>query len=199
MYQVKLPSLSPLPEKGPALLVCDHTSLGDPLVLLATAGRSITFLMAEEIYHRRGLNWVFKDFGCVPVRRGKTDIRAVRMILQALDREEVVGLFPEGGLDQHRDETGHVGIGYLALKTGVPVIPASIMWDRSRPMSILATLLIPCRAHVRYGAPLDFSCQVPPTRSAMRTATKTIMTAIQSIRQAIMAGSIQSNRQPWNP
>ena len=50
MYRVKPFEESPLPSVVPALIVCDHTSLGDPLVLLATAGRPVRFLMAEEIY-----------------------------------------------------------------------------------------------------------------------------------------------------
>jgi len=43
MYEVKPSEESPIPSQGPALIVCDHTSLGDPLVLLATAGRPVRF------------------------------------------------------------------------------------------------------------------------------------------------------------
>ena len=57
MYGVKAPQQLPIPAHGPALIVCDHTSLGDPLVLAATAGRPIRFLMAQEIYALPHIRW----------------------------------------------------------------------------------------------------------------------------------------------
>ena len=54
MYSVKPLIPCPLPPNGPVLLVSDHSTLGDPLVLLATAGRPLHFLVAREIYKRQG-------------------------------------------------------------------------------------------------------------------------------------------------
>ncbi|WNM57893.1 lysophospholipid acyltransferase family protein [Candidatus Nitrospira allomarina] len=91
---------------------------------------SIRFLMAKEIYAQLHIRWVFHAFGCIPVKRGKRDIRAIRTMLDGLAAQEVIGLFPEGGLDwRHRLDAGHLGVGYLAIKSGAPVIPASIVWD----------------------------------------------------------------------
>jgi len=128
MYGVTGAFPFPVPIHGPALIVCDHTSMGDALVLLATAGRPIRFLMAREIYARSHVRWVFQAFRCIPVQRGKRDISAIRMMLDGLAAQEVIGLFPEGGLDRHRLDAGHLGVGYLAIKSGAPVIPASIVW-----------------------------------------------------------------------
>jgi 1-acyl-sn-glycerol-3-phosphate acyltransferase len=130
MYGVAVMKPFPIPTDGPALIVCDHTSMGDPLVLLATAGRPIRFLMANEIYAKSHIRWVFRAFRCIPVQRGRRDIRAIRTMLEGLAAQEVIGLFPEGGLDRrHRLNAGHLGVGYLAIKSGAPVIPASIVWD----------------------------------------------------------------------
>ncbi len=84
MYRVKACEESPVPSEGPALIVCDHTSLGDPLVLLATAGRPIRFLVAEEIYSQPLIRWAFEAFHCIPVQRGKRDIKAIRTMLDGL-------------------------------------------------------------------------------------------------------------------
>jgi len=84
MYRVKSFEEWPLPSEGPALIVCDHTSLGDPMVVLATAGRPVRFLMAEEIYSQRHIRWAFQVIRCIPVKRGKRDIRAIRTMLDGL-------------------------------------------------------------------------------------------------------------------
>jgi 1-acyl-sn-glycerol-3-phosphate acyltransferase len=85
--------------------------------------------MAKEIYSRPHIRWVFQAIRCIPVQRGKRDIRAIRTMLDGLAVQEVIGLFPEGGLDRHRLDEGHPGIGYLAIKSGAPVVPASIVWE----------------------------------------------------------------------
>ena len=185
MFQVRQANPSPLPTTGPVLVVCDHSSLGDPLVLLASAGRPISFLMAQEIYSSC-FQWVYEAFQAIPVQRGKQDIHAVRRMLETLKRDQVVGLFPEGGLDNFRIEAGHPGIGYLALKTGTPIVPVSIVWAKERSVnSIIKTLLIPCKATVQYGVPLSFSREAKPDRGHIAEVTSQVMDAITSLRGSI--------------
>ncbi len=83
LYQVTPLSPSPLPQSGPVLLVSDHSSYSDPMVLAATANRPIIFLTAREVY---------------PINRGTQDVGAVRAMLRALRQGEVIGIFPEGAL-----------------------------------------------------------------------------------------------------
>ncbi|MDH5297081.1 MAG: 1-acyl-sn-glycerol-3-phosphate acyltransferase, partial [Nitrospirota bacterium] len=186
MYGIKAPPESPLPPDGPALIVCDHTSMGDPLVLLATAGRPIRFMMAQEIYDQPHVKWVFQAFRCIPIRRGTRDVKAVRAMLEGLSANQVMGLFPEGGLDRHRSDEGHPGIGYLALKSGVPVIPASIVWEKPRPLSMFKTLFVPCRARIRYGVPLRFPQENRPQKIAMQSCTNQVMGRIEHLRKTLL-------------
>ncbi len=165
------------------LVVADHTSFSDPLVLLATAGRPIRFLMAREFYQRPHLRWVFQAFDCIPVTRGSNDVAAVRTMLRALGQGEVVGLFPEGGIDNHREERGHLGIGYLVLKTGARVVPVSIVWDRARPVSIVGTLVVPGKAVVHYGAPMVLQPELHPSRGRLGEVTAEVMRAIRDLRR----------------
>lgn len=187
MYGVGVVWPCPVPAQGPALIVCDHTSLGDPLVLLATAGRPIRFLMAKEIYAQSHLRWVFQAFRCIPVQRGKRDIRAIRTMLDGLAAQEVIGLFPEGGLDRYRLDSGYLGIGYLALKSGVPVIPSSIVWDGPHSVtSMLKTLLVPSKVRIRYGKPLKFPQEVRPRKESIQSCTQEIMSRIEALRTTII-------------
>lgn len=190
MYGVTAALPCPVSVQGPALIVCDHTSMGDPLVLLATAGRPIRFLMAKEIYAQSHLRWVFQAFRCIPVQRGKRDIGAIRTMLEGLAAQEVIGLFPEGGLDRHRLDTGYLGIGYLALKSGAPVIPSSIVWDGPHSVtSMLKTLLVPSKARIRYGKPLQFPQEVRPSKESLQSCTNEIMKQIEVLRESILAGA----------
>ena len=173
---------SPLPKNGPVLLVSDHSSYSDPMLLAATANRPIIFLTAREVYQRRDLRWLCKIAHYIPINRGTPDVGAVRAMLRALRQGEVVGIFPEGGIDQHREESGHLGIGYLALKTGAPVVPASISWDQARPLNLGQSLITPGRAVVRYGPLIVSQFDPEPTREKIHAVTTTIMHAIQDIR-----------------
>jgi 1-acyl-sn-glycerol-3-phosphate acyltransferase len=189
MYRVKPFEESPLPSEGPALIVCDHTSLGDPLVLLATAGRPVHFLMAEEIYSQRHIRWAFQAIRCIPVQRGKRDIRAIRTMLDGLAAQEVIGLFPEGGLDRHRLDEGHPGIGYLAIKSGAPVIPASVVWEGPHSVtSMVKTICVPSKATIRYGKPLQFPQESTPSKDSMQSCTKEIMARIEELRKSMLSG-----------
>jgi 1-acyl-sn-glycerol-3-phosphate acyltransferase len=182
MFRVGSPVVPPLSPAGPVLLVSDHSSLTDPLVLFATAGRPIRFLMAREFYDLPVLNWIFQLYGCIPISRGQFEVGPVRAMLHALGQGDVVGVFPEGGIDKHRKEEGYEGIGYVALKSGAPVVPVSIAWDRPRPAHLLRAMAAPARATVRYGAPLIFDHTAGDSREQARTATDRILQAIRELK-----------------
>jgi 1-acyl-sn-glycerol-3-phosphate acyltransferase len=190
LYQVTPPSPSPLPQSGPVLLVSDHSSYSDPMLLAATANRHVIFLTAREVYQRRDLRWLCKIAHYIPINRGTPDVGAVRAMLRALRQDEVVGIFPEGGIDLHREESGHLGIGYLALKTGAPVVPASIAWDHARPLHLGKSLITPGRAVVRYGPLIVSQLDPNPTRERIHAVTATIMRAIQDIRTGKVLGGL---------
>ena len=183
MFRVGSPDSPPLPLSGPALLVSDHSSLTDPLVLFATAGRPIRFLTAREFYELPVVNWISKLCGNIPVSRSGFEIGPVRAMLHALAQGDVIGIFPEGGIDKYRKEEGYEGIGFVALKSGAPVVPVSIAWDRPRPANLLRAMLTPARATVRYGAPIVFSHGTEDSHEQARAATDRILQAIRDLRK----------------
>src|SRR2546423_79348 len=100
----RLTILSPcrLPRDGPAILVCNHTSALDPLLIQSACPRLITWMMASEYYELPGLNWVFRTIGAIPVDRSGRDLAATRAALRALQRGGVLGVFPEGRIETTR-------------------------------------------------------------------------------------------------
>jgi len=182
MYGVK-PGVAPsLPSSGPAILVSDHSTLGDPLVLLTTAGRPIVFLMAKEIYDLAHVQWVFRAFSCIPVKRGTRDVTAIRSMLKMLHTGYVVGIFPEGGIDNFRVEDGYLGVAYLALKTGSPIVPTSIRWASQRPSTMWETLVSPGRAVVTYGEALRFPQERNPKKERLSEITRIVMKSIRDLQ-----------------
>ena len=95
----RLELLSPLPrlpETGPAILVCNHTSGIDPFLIQAVCTRVITWMMAKEFYDMPGVKWAFRLIGAIPVARSGRDATATRAAIRALHDGQILGIFPEG-------------------------------------------------------------------------------------------------------
>src|SRR4051812_42213381 len=98
---VRLPQR--LPRDGPAILVCNHTSGLDPLLIQSVCPRLITWMMAREYYNVRGLGWVFKAVGAIPVERSGRDLASTRAAMRALANGAILGVFPEGKIETSRE------------------------------------------------------------------------------------------------
>ena len=147
---------SSVPTAGPAILVANHHAGPDPLFLIATNRRIISFLIATEYYRVRALTWILARVGCVPVDRRRVTAATVRGARERLDAGRVVGIFPEGGIHPPEQRPRpKPGAALLALETGAPVIPARISGMRQIPGSDLWTFLRPRRGvRLRYGPPV---------------------------------------------
>jgi 1-acyl-sn-glycerol-3-phosphate acyltransferase len=118
----------PLPREGGALVVANHVSGVDPMLMIAAAPRPLRFMIAAEEYHRFGLNLLFRSIGCIPVERSTRPEKALRAAFRALAAGEVVAMFPEGGIRQPGAAPGPVkrGMLVLAARSGVPIVPLHV-------------------------------------------------------------------------
>ncbi|HEY0720173.1 MAG TPA: lysophospholipid acyltransferase family protein [Gammaproteobacteria bacterium] len=135
-----------LPQEGPAIVVANHVSGLDPLLLAAASPRPLRFIIASEEYHRFGLTWLFRAARCIPVDRTGRPERAFRAALAALKEGEVVALFPQGRIYRDHEVPHHLkpGATRLAQMTRAPIYPYRIegiagegtvfssLWRRSR-------------------------------------------------------------------
>ncbi len=149
----------PIPMSGPAILVSNHRSSVDPFILAATTRRVISYLVAQEYCRIPGIRWFFDWMRCVPVRRDRKDVGAVRRSLAELGGGRLLCIFPEGGI-RRGFEHPHLGMGYLSLKSGAPVIPAFVYGTPSSA-SVWKALFMSSRARVSFGA----VCRPPSNRS----------------------------------
>lgn len=133
----------PLPLHGPALVVANHVSGLDPLLMVAACQRPLRFIIAREQYERFGLRWLLRAIGCIPVDRAASPHRALAAARRALQHGEVVALFPQGRI--HLDTEGPVrlkpGILHLAKLSGAPVYPLRIDGVRGVGRTLRAVFL----------------------------------------------------------
>ncbi len=132
-----------IPVEGPAVVVSNHVSGLDPLLLIAASRRPLRFLIAREQYERLGLRWLFQAAGCIPVDRQSRPDVAMRSALKKLKEGEVVALFPHGKIHLDSDPPRRLkpGAARLALFTGSPLIPVRITGIRGEGHVVLAVFL----------------------------------------------------------
>lgn len=129
LYRVRHKNLSKLPEHGGALIVCNHVSYMDALLLSGACPRLIRFVMEEDYANLPVLRRFLKRAGVIPISaNSRTSIRrAFAEVEQALQDGHLVCIFPEGRLtaDGNMNEFMR-GIDIILRRSPVPVIPMAI-------------------------------------------------------------------------
>ncbi len=131
MYRVKKEGLENVPEKGACILVCNHVSYVDAIVVAACVRRPVRFIMDHRIFRVPLLNWVFRTMNAIPVASAKEDpaVKEAAFVsaASALREGEIVGIFPEGKLtDNGEMYPFRSGIERMVNDTPVPVVPMAL-------------------------------------------------------------------------
>lgn len=144
-----------LPKTGPAIVVSNHVSGLDALLLLASTRRPLRFLIAREQYERFGLQWLLRAAGCIPVDRQRKPEQALRSALRALKNGEIVALFPHGRIHLRSDPPAKLkpGTARLAQLTGSRIFPVFISGVRGQGR-VIRGVLLRSRAQLRLYSPL---------------------------------------------
>jgi 1-acyl-sn-glycerol-3-phosphate acyltransferase len=186
-HRLKTNGWAPLPETGGAILISNHTCGIDHLVLQSGCRRVLGFVIAREYYDWKLIHWFCKRVGCIPVNRDGRDLYAMRAALRALGEGRVVPIFVEGQITPSAGrELGELrpGAAYLALRIGVPVIPAYIT-GTPETNQIGPSLVTPSRAVVTFGPPIDLSdldCERAGDRDVQAEATCRFRAALLDLR-----------------
>lgn len=116
-----------VPRSGAAILVCNHISYSDPALIIGTVQRQVYFMTKVEMFNDGFMHWVIERAGAFPIRRGRLDRTALRHALAVLEREELLGVYPEGtrSEDTHLGH-GRAGVVLLARQSGAPLVPIGI-------------------------------------------------------------------------
>ncbi|MBL4799913.1 MAG: MFS transporter [Oleispira sp.] len=131
LYRVQDKGLENIPETGPAVLVCNHVSFVDAMLIGGTYQRPIRFVMDRSIAEMKGLRTFFKIAKTIPICSPKADIEvyenAFKRIKEELDKGELVCIFPEGKLTTDGEVgTFKAGIERILKESPVPVVPMAL-------------------------------------------------------------------------
>jgi 1-acyl-sn-glycerol-3-phosphate acyltransferase len=130
-YRVDSKGLENIPQEGPCIVVCNHVSYVDAVVIAACVRRPIRFVMDHRIFRIPLLSFIFRTMRTIPIASAKEDPhlkeRAFAEAADALRAGEIVGIFPEGKLT----ETGELnpfrpGVQQMLEATPVPVVPMAL-------------------------------------------------------------------------
>lgn len=121
-----------LSAQGPVIIVANHVSNWDPIVVGVALDRQVYFMAKKELFKVPILKHILLALGAFPVDRSRSDLGAIKTALRLLLQGKVVGMFPEG----KRNRSGQPllpfqsGVALLALKTNASVIPVGVQGSR---------------------------------------------------------------------
>ena len=131
VYRLEKSGLENIPESGPAVLVCNHVSFVDALIIAAACSRPARFVMDHSIFRIPVLNFVFRTGRAIPIAPARDNPdqleKAYDEIARALEAGDIVCIFPEGRIT----DTGEIypfrsGIKRIVDRTPVPVVPLAL-------------------------------------------------------------------------
>lgn len=155
LFDYKAFGVKNVPKTGGALLISNHQSYLDPVMLGLNLPRPLSYLAKSELFVNPALRWLITELRAIPVRQGKGDKGALEATIRRLREGHLLNIFPEGT----RTPDGEIhemqrGAALVVRRAGVPIVPAAIhgsydAWPtgrkmfRSRPIRVL------------YGKPLN--------------------------------------------
>lgn len=188
-YRPLITGAEHIPRKGPVLLVSNHLSALDTILIPSFASRQVRFLAKDELFNNRVKSWVMRQIGAVPVIRqpGAQAQAALETGRRILAAGNVFAIFPEGTRSTDgRLHAGQAGAAWLALQTGATIVPIGLIAtdtkarrDRGEPSR---------RVEMRVGTPFSLTdLQDLPAGRARREGTERIMREIQHLSEQTRA------------
>ena len=146
-----------IPKQGGIVLVSNHVSFLDPIIIGALTVRELHFLGTDAYFHIPCLGWFLTKGNSFPIKRGTPDRQALREALSRLQAGKALLIFPEGtrSVDGRLGEMKK-GVSFMIHHSGVPVIPVFIK-GAERFMPRGAKFIRPAKLSVTFGPPIDFT------------------------------------------
>ncbi len=158
MWRSEISGPMPADEGHGAVIVCNHVSGIDPLVIQLSTQRVVHWMVAREYMLHWTMAWGFRILQAIPVNRGGIDTAATKSAIRLASQGELVGMFPEGRINDSGKLMipGRPGAIVVALKAKVPIIPCYIVGTPYNG-SPTQSLIMMAHARLTIGKPIDLS------------------------------------------
>ncbi|MGO1230469.1 lysophospholipid acyltransferase family protein [Glutamicibacter arilaitensis] len=161
--RAEVTGLENVPKEGGFIVASNHLSFFDSLIIQALTPRDVAFFAKAEYFTTPGLKGkmmktFFESVGSIPVQRGEqaASVAALDSLVEIVENGSGIGIYPEG--TRSRDGKlyrGRTGVGWLALTTGVPVVPVGLIGtEKLQPAGSKG--FRSAKFHIHYGEPLYF-------------------------------------------
>ena len=169
VYRLRPAGIDNVPREGPAIVVCNHVSYVDPLILSACIPRPMRFVMWFKIFQIPGLKFLFRTMKAIPIAGAREDKAIMDEAFELVDAElakgNIVCIFPEGAITRDGEIARfRPGIEKIIARRPVPVVPAALghlygSWFSRKKSGALRKLpgRLLARVSVTFGEP------VPPS------------------------------------
>lgn len=176
LARIRLRGRSNIPTSGPFIIAANHLAWTDIPLIPLFFSRKVVYMAKEEYFSSR-INWLVRFLGAFPVKRGEGDRQALRAAEEQLKKGNILVIFPEGTRSRTRTlAKAHAGMGMIALRSGVPVVPVAI-WGSENVLKTFAP-----RVTISYGEPIIFKPQGKKvTREDIDNATTEVMKRIAAM------------------
>ncbi len=164
------------PARGAFIIASNHLAWADIPLVAVRLHRKVVYMAKEEYFTSR-IAWVVRLLGAFPVKRGEVDRQALHTAEEQLKKGNILVMFPEGTRSRTRTMAkGHAGLGLIALRTGVPVVPVAI-WGSEKVFKEFRPRVTIC-----YGNPMVFKPRgAKITREDIDETTDQVMRSIASM------------------
>jgi len=131
IYRVRPSGIENIPDKGPAVVVCNHVSYMDPIILAASIRRPMRFVMYYKIFKLPLLRFFFQHLKAIPIASAREDKQLMMEAFDKVDAElangNIVCIFPEGGITRDGEiQRFRPGIEKVIASRAVPVVPVAL-------------------------------------------------------------------------
>ncbi|MSQ14846.1 MAG: 1-acyl-sn-glycerol-3-phosphate acyltransferase [Dehalococcoidia bacterium] len=192
LFRTRVLNPGGIPHQGPIIIVSNHSNYADPVVLIAVIARRLAIMAKEELFEVPLLGAFLRCGGCIPVKRHTADRAALRNAGAVLRSGGAICMFPEGTRSKDgRLLPGQPGATFLALHSGVPIIPVGIIGTHTvhGPMDLLRRPEIV----VNVGKPFSITTGPgTPTGQTLQNGTEMIMFAIARLLPPEQRGAYES-------
>ncbi|QGQ25906.1 1-acyl-sn-glycerol-3-phosphate acyltransferase [Gimesia benthica] len=206
LWKIKRNQRCPFPGDSAGIIIANHRSPADPIILWYNSHlgnpqkkmRCISFLMAREYYERPGLvGWISRAMHSIPVERNGKDVAPVREALRKLKQGDLIGVFPEGGIQEGRSiKHANSGIAFLALRSQAPVYPVYIN-NSPGGKNMVEPFYSPAETSITYGEPIDLSAyyDLKHTKEILEEVTTLMMWKLAELGDTEYLGAPRPDEQ----